>query len=409
MALASHRSRRKDHAKKTSLFRGISFSPGKIQTQIRDAVPAEAGMIIGQITCLLTAAALLLAQGAAPPSEREVGTVRQVDAAKQLLIVVGDAGGERRVVVPSHVTVRGVAPGQKDLSSAQVISLSEVQPGDRVVVRGTSGPDRVLTAATVVIMSRSDVTRKRETDAADWRQRGISGKVTLIDPVNRQLTIAGGPRLSASTVVVRQTNVTILRRYRPDSVRFADALPAKFEDVRVGDQLHALGNRPGDGVLEAEQIVFGSFRTFVAVVSSVDVPGLGLTVKDLGSDKPVPVRLTPASVLRRLTPEAAQTLAANHGGQSKPDNDDDGAAKPAAKGGGSAADIQALMVRLPLMQMEEMKPGDVVIICASFAPHPAAVTAFTILGSAEALLRRSAEEQREILGSWELSLEPDQP
>ena len=61
------------------------------------------------------------------------------------------------------------------------------------------------------------------------------------------------------------------RRYAPDSVRFSDAKPGSFADLKVGDQLRVLGEKNADGTrIKAEAIVSGSFRNIAGVIKSID-------------------------------------------------------------------------------------------------------------------------------------------
>ncbi len=62
--------------------------------------------------------------------------------------------------------------------------------------------------------------------------------------------------------VITTTDKTKFRRYSEDSVKFADAKPSKLDEVSVGDQLRARGDKSTDGLkLTAEDVVFGTFLT----------------------------------------------------------------------------------------------------------------------------------------------------
>ena len=64
---------------------------------------------------------------------------------------------------------------------------------------------------------------------------------------------------------------SVFRRYAPDSVKFADALPSSFAELKVGDQLRSLGNKDAAGTrVEAETIVFGSFVMAGGPVTAID-------------------------------------------------------------------------------------------------------------------------------------------
>ena len=77
---------------------------------------------------------------------------------------------------------------------------------------------------------------------------------------------AGSP-----TLTVEPSPDADIRRYAPDSARFADAQPGSLAEIKPGDQMRVLGNPSDDGsVVKAEKIVFGTFRQLAATVISVN-------------------------------------------------------------------------------------------------------------------------------------------
>src|SRR4029077_16129751 len=76
------------------------------------------------------------------------------------------------------------------------------------------------------------------------------------------------------------------------------------------DQLRARGTRSADGSdLTAEEIVSGSFRNIAGTVASIDVTANTLSVIDLKTKKPVIVKITADSQLRKLPLSVAQGIA----------------------------------------------------------------------------------------------------
>ena len=72
-------------------------------------------------------------------------------------------------------------------------------------------------------------------------------------------------------IAVVITDQTKYRRYAPDSVRFADATPSKAEEIQIGDQLRARGQKSAAGLrITAEDVVFGTFLTKAGSVVSMD-------------------------------------------------------------------------------------------------------------------------------------------
>ncbi len=349
---------------------------------------------------------MAIAQGQSPPSHlRQIGIVKRVDAAARVLVLASDSGEESQVSVPPEARVLRVAPGEKDLSKAAAISLAEIEAGDRVLVRGAATGGHGIVAETVVVMSRADVARKQEAERAEWRRRGISGKVSIINADARELTITV-PGPTPASVIVRLQPGTIQRRYRSDSVRFADAQPSTLADIKLGDQIHALGERSADGAsFSAEQIVSGSFHNFAAVIASVDSAQHALSAKNVDGNKPVLVRIGPDSIMRKLPPEFAEQLAARR---------NNGPGQTAGPGGPAAQrrrtlDLLTIRDRFPALTLEELKPGDVIIVSSGESSVPNRINALVILAGAEPLLTQPAAAQRELLGSWNLNLDPDVP
>ena len=97
---------------------------------------------------------------------------------------------------------------------------------------------------------------------------------------------------------------TKFRRYAPDSVRFSDAQPGVFADLKVGDQLRALGTKSTDGTrFTPEEIVTGSFQTISGTITEIDAEKKEIKIKDLQSQQAVTIAVSKDSSMRRLTPE----------------------------------------------------------------------------------------------------------
>ena len=95
---------------------------------------------------------------AASSDSRAVGKVKSISG--EVITIATDAGMENRVQVSDTTRLLRVEPGQKDLKSAAPILLQDIQPGDRVLARGTSGDGKAIQASTVVLMKAADVFRK---------------------------------------------------------------------------------------------------------------------------------------------------------------------------------------------------------------------------------------------------------
>jgi hypothetical protein len=99
---------------------------------------------------------------------------------------------------------------------------------------------------------------------------------------------------------------TIVRRYAPESVRFQDAKPGTLDQIKPGDQLRARGALSADGgEISAEEIVSGSFRNIAGTVAAIDPGESTISVMDVFTKKPVSVRITADSQLKKLPPMPA--------------------------------------------------------------------------------------------------------
>ncbi|HEX2331197.1 MAG TPA: hypothetical protein VHN74_20905, partial [Candidatus Angelobacter sp.] len=199
--------------------------------------------------------ALSFAQQA--PVARQTGTVKAISGSK--LQLKTDSGQDIAVTVQDGSRILRVAPGQTDLKSAEPMNLSDIQVGDRMLVRGKAGENAdSFVAASIIVMKAGEVAQKQQKDMQDWQRRGASGIVSAIDPVTHSVTVSVSPTQS---VVIKTTDQTSFLRYAPDSIRFTDAEKSTFDQIQKGDQLRARGAKSADGKeLAAEQVISGTFR-----------------------------------------------------------------------------------------------------------------------------------------------------
>jgi hypothetical protein len=390
-----------------------------------------------------------LAQGpgpvpSSPPSSssqpvRPIGVITQLKPGTFTLHT--DAGPELLVTLPDGISLVRVPPEAKDLKAATKITVSDIHPGDRVLVRGRVSDDQKSVLATsVIVMSETDLAKAREAERLDWRRRGIGGLVKAINPEAREITVAVPNRppppgnLTHPVVITLAANVVLLR-YAPDSVKFSDAKPAAFEEIKVGDQVRALGTKSEDGSrYAAEKLVSGTFRNIGATVVSVDAQNGAVTVKDLVSGKPLVVRTNSDSRLHRLPPFLAQMIATfNSGGSAsgtmtgrppggapgawrgdRPPSDAAATRAEAGERGGAPgngpSDFQQMVERAPVLSLEELKPGDALIVVSTEGAKPSEVTAIVMLAGVEPILAaQPAGSEQMVLGPWSMGTGQGEP
>src|SRR5262249_36067396 len=260
--------------------------------------------------------ALASAQGVQAPANRAIGAVTGIDAGAKQITIKTDAGAEVKVALQDNTIYQRVPPGEKGLKDGGKVAVSDVAVGDRVLARGASGGAGALTATSVVVMSREDLAKKHEADQAEWRKRGVAGVITALNPDSKEITITSRSREGAKPLAISASGAVEFRRYAPDSVRFADAKPSSFPELKVGDQVPALGSRSEDGAhFQPELIVSGAFRNIAATVVTVNAAEKTMKITDLDTKKPALVRIEADSNLRRLQPFVANMLAARLNGR----------------------------------------------------------------------------------------------
>ena len=355
---------------------------------------------------------LLLASPQAPTAPRKADSAigEVTDIAGGQLAVKTDAGDALSVAVDEKTSFLRAKPGATTLTDAAPVAVEDLSVGDRVLVRGRLAEDhRTFAARQVVVMTKGDIASKHEAEQADWRKRGVLGTVTAVDAAKGEITIQ--PRRGgATTALVLPTadRKIKFRRYAPDSVKFSDAKSSSLADVQVGDQLRALGNRSEDGAqFLAEQVVFGSFRTVVGDVVSVDEAKGLVTLKTEEAPGTLAVTVGNEARIRRLPPEMAVRLMARDaaggapggggawsGGRGGPGGGAEGGGAAAPGGGGGAwgsgrgregGGGEDILERLPPATLAELKAGSRILVSSTKGRDAAKLNAIAVVAGLEAL------------------------
>ena len=398
----------------------------------------EPALLIAAICLTFTAgsAAGFQAQAGQQPSSqtpavaRPVGTIRSISG--NTITLTTDAGSDVTVQVQDATKLVRIAPGQKDLKEATPIQLADVQPGDRILVRGKLAEDgKSVVAASVIAMKKADITEKQSRDREEWQKHGFGGLVNSVDPAGNTISVALPSAGEKKGVAVHLSKDTILRRYASDSVKFDDAKPASLDQVKPGDQLRARGTRSADGnELTADEIVSGTFRNIAGTISALDASAGTITVQDLVSKKSITVRITAESQLRKLPAPMAQRIAmrlkgtstegpssaptpsgagstANAGQTAKPSGPPSGGSESSGtgrSGGGGTADLQQTISRMPAATLADLQKGDAVMVVATEGGANGVSTVLTLLGGVEPILEASPKSNPStILSPWSLS------
>jgi hypothetical protein len=372
---------------------------------------------IGLLT-LLASSSISKAQAAAAQdpgitATHALGEVKTVDSAAKQLTIQTDAGSMVTVTLSEKTTYKKLAPGEQSLTNATDVTLTDLAAGDRVMARGRVSEDRKsVPAAMVIVMTKGDLTKKQDAERAEWRRRGILGVITALKPETNEITISNRTMAGTQAVVIPVSEKTEMRRYAPDSIKFSDAKPSKFGELKVGDQLRALGDREADPLrFNPQKVVTGSFRTVGGVVTAVDPATKEIKINELEKKTPLTIVVKQDAVLRRFPPASelgammgrgpggpggapgagAPPAGGQAGGQPAarpqgPGAGGPGAGGPGGPGGRPGFNINEMLERLPVISVADVKVGDTIIVSSTQGVDPTRLTAISLVTGADTLL-----------------------
>jgi uncharacterized protein YciI len=384
-----------------------------------------------------TAQAQAAQQPAPNPATRPVGTIKTISG--KTIVLTTDAGPEVTVQVQDDARLVRVEPGEKDLKNAAPLQLQDLQAGDRILVRGKMADDgKTVLGASVIAIKSADIAAKQAHERDEWQRHGVGGLVKSVDTAAGVITISTNALGVAKDVAVQTSKQTVLRRYASNSVKFDDAKPAPIDQIKVGDQLRARGTRNTDGTqLTADEVVSGTFRNIAGTVNSIDASAGTITVMDLVAKKPVTVKVTADTQLRKLSLPIAQGIAlrlkggaadapagtagtasgsapakptdkpagSQSGGQGGQAGGAGGAGRPGASAGGArSGDLGQMLSRMPAATLADLQKGDAVMIVTTEGTQEGGATAITLLAGVEPLLQASGASS--ILTPWTMSGAP---
>ena len=362
------------------------------------------------------ATAVSYAQGTDPniAAKHAIGEVKTIDAAAKQLTIKTDAGSMLTVSVTDKTTYKKLAPGEQSLTNATDVAFTDLAEGDRIMARGTVSEDRKsVPAVQIIVMTKGDLAKKQEAERLEWRRRGILGVITALKPDTKEITISNRTMAGVQSVVIPVSDKTEMRRYAPDSIKFGDAKPSSFTELKVGDQLRALGDRTEDPLrFNPQKVVTGSFRTVGGVVTAIDPATGEIKINELEKKTPLTIVIKQDAVLRRFPaegmmggfnrggggpggpggPGGAPGAAPSGGGQPQaarpqgPGGPGGGPGGPGGPGGRPGFNINDMLERLPTISIADVKVGDTIIVSSTQGVDPHRLTAISLVAGADTLL-----------------------
>jgi hypothetical protein len=365
-------------------------------------------LTIGLAFVLLTGSVLhAFGQAGGAKASVVTGDVASIESGK---IVVQTKDGALDVTVTDKTEYKRVPPDNPVLKAAVASAFSDIGVGDKLLVTGFFSDDKkTLPAKSIYLITKSDIAQKQVKESERWATRGISGRVSAVDQITRQIKIEVRGLASTTTVVLTPKEGAKVLRYAPNSVKFSEAKASSINEIQAGDMLRALGDKSPDGAsFAAEEIVTGAFRTVAGAVKIVDVAKNEVVITDAQSKKDITVELGSASVLKKFPEEMAQRMAGfqsgqaggarpggatGPGGAARPQANGAAPGGPAGQGGpagrgpGGARGIDDMLDRFPNITAADLKVGEVIAVSSTKNNTPERITAIKLLAGVEPFLR----------------------
>src|SRR5437870_3292313 len=348
-----------------------------------------------------------------------IGEVKAIDSTANQIVVRADNSVIHTVNLSGKTQYKRMPIGEKSLTKATDISLADVGPGDRVWARWRPGADqKTEPTPQLVVMSKADVAKRQEQERAQWRRRGVSGIVASVNASTQEITVSSRSLMGApQAVIIPVTDKVLMRRYPPDTIpKYSEAKPSKFEEVKVGDQVRALGDKSADGThLTAEEVLFGTFKIVGGTVTAIDAAANQIKINDLTTKKPITIMLKPDSVLRRWPENMTAMFGGGMGpgasgpgkvgaGPGQGQNQGQAPQRPQGAGGGGpqgggmrmggGGNVADILERLPTISLNEVKVGDMIIMSSLPGSDPTQFTAISLVTGVEPLLTMVAARQQ---------------
>jgi hypothetical protein len=316
-----------------------------------------------------------------------VGSITAFKAEDAVVVVKPDNTDAVSVKLTPDTVFQRIAPGERDLKKAAAMNMTDMALGDRVLVSFKTGGAEALR---ILVMSSTDIQKRNDADTLDWTRRGVSGVVAA--KAGNILTLKKRSLTGEIVMTVTVDDKAVYRRYNSDSVKFADARVSKLDEVSVGDQLRARGVKSEDGLkVAAEEVVFGTFVTKAGAITAINPETKEVTVSELGTNKPLVVKFTVDSQIKKM-PDMMGMMAAGRGGasgsaMSPPPNPAAGPPAGSPNAAGHMPDVAQMLEHAPEAKLDDLKIGEKIVVSSTKGAKPGEITAIMLLGNADMLIQ----------------------
>lgn len=329
----------------------------------------------------------------------------EVTSKSDLKIVLKTKDGVIEVVLSEMTQFKRIPPDNPSLQAAVASNVSEIGIGDNLLVTGMVSTDKLtIPAKAVYLISKSDIAQRNAKESADWKARGMNGKVLSINPLTKEIVVSTRSIIGETKTTVTPKEDAEFHRYAPDSIKFSEAIRSSLGEINPGDMFRALGDKGANNTFAAEEIITGAFQTTAGTVTAVDIDKKELTVSDIQTKKSVVVAIGINSIVKQFPAEMAQRLAMMQmmgaggnqpqGGQgNRPPQTAAGMGqgeRPAGTGQGGgmrSGSIDEMLEGFPNITVADFKVGDVIAVSSSKTADAGKITAIKLLSGVDPFLK----------------------
>ncbi len=342
--------------------------------------------LIGLLIAIgFVSAAVRQSVSAQPQVASVVGAVLEIDKNQKTITLKADSGETVRLTSDETTACLRIPAGEKTLSKAEQIKFDDISIGDRVLAHGTKA-GQTFAAQRLVVMPVAEVGKKREHDLDEWKRRGIGGIVREVNPQSGEITLELRGTGAGAHIPIQTTKASF-RRYVAGSLRFEDARASKLDEIHVGDQLRALGDKSSDTQsFVAEQIVSGAFKTIGVTVIDIDQQKAEIHATTLDQKKLITISINKDSVLHRISPPVAAAIAQ----KAKDDATKPATAQPGQKPAQPVIDVQQMIDTLPAVLLADLKAGEVLAVTGAVEKDETRLVAIKVAAGVDLVLKALA-------------------
>ena len=310
-----------------------------------------------------------------------------------------------------------VPPENPTLKAAVPSSVSEIGAGDKLLVTGILSEDKKsIPAKSVYLITKSDIAQKQTKEQADWKMRGVDGKVASFNPQTKVIGVTVRGLMGEKTILVSPKEKAEFYRYAPDSIKFSEAKKSAMNEIEIGDSIRVLGDKNADGTeVKAEKVITGAFRNVGGTITAINIEKNEITISDFQTKKAVTIVVSESSILKNFPPEMAQRMAqfqmmqAGGGGQGgfRPPTQGNQQTTPqttpqqkpptqgqtpngAGQGGGFRAGgggIDDMLDRFPTVKIADLKIGEMIAVSSTKSADPSRIRAIKLLSGVEPFIK----------------------